>query len=93
MWDLCEQDDTGADILRVIRFPLAIIIPPTAPYSLINLSPMLILDIDIRKQHKERTTESVGSGSVLGAKGGCFVLRQVVITTVSCVTATVNRIT
>jgi hypothetical protein len=32
---------TGAGFLRVLRFPLPILIPPTAPYSLIILSPAL----------------------------------------------------
>jgi hypothetical protein len=32
------QNDTRPDFLRVLQFPLPILIPQTAPYSLINLS-------------------------------------------------------
>jgi hypothetical protein len=42
-----EQNGTGADFLRVLRLPLSILIPPTAPYSLSILSPTLhSLDTD-----------------------------------------------
>jgi hypothetical protein len=33
-----ERSGTGADFLSILRFPLPILIPPTAPHSLINLS-------------------------------------------------------
>jgi hypothetical protein len=29
----CERSGPGADFLRVLRFPLPILIPPTAPHS------------------------------------------------------------
>jgi hypothetical protein len=31
--EICEQSGTGAHFLRVLRFPLPILIPPTAPHS------------------------------------------------------------
>jgi hypothetical protein len=33
MWDLWWKSGTGADFLRVLRFSLPILIPPTAPHS------------------------------------------------------------
>jgi hypothetical protein len=32
-WTCGEQNGTGADFLRVLQFPLPILIPPTAPRS------------------------------------------------------------
>jgi hypothetical protein len=41
------QNDTGAGFLRVLRNPLPILIPPTAPHSLIILTSTLrSLDVD-----------------------------------------------
>jgi hypothetical protein len=50
------KNGTGAGFLLVLRFPLPILIPPIAPYSLIILSPTLYcLDTDnVVKEQKER---------------------------------------
>jgi hypothetical protein len=41
MWNCGRQSGTGTGFLRVLRFPLPILIPPTAPDSLIILSSSL----------------------------------------------------
>jgi hypothetical protein len=38
MWDLWWTSGTGSGFLRVLRFSLPVLIPPTAPYSLIILA-------------------------------------------------------
>jgi hypothetical protein len=47
------RDGSGMDILRLLRFPLPVFIPQTAPRPLINLSSTLyVLDTDsVVKQH------------------------------------------
>jgi hypothetical protein len=44
-WGICgEQSGTGADFLWVLQSSLPIFIPPTAPYSLMNLSMLYSLN-------------------------------------------------
>jgi hypothetical protein len=41
MWELCEQNGTRAGFLRELRFPLPVLILPSAAYILITLTSRL----------------------------------------------------
>jgi hypothetical protein len=59
---LCGQSGTGADNLRVLRFPLPILIPPAVPCSLIILSSTLygpVTDSAIKQPNWKRKSNII----------------------------------